>query len=176
MAAGSAGDGAGSNTELRWTFSRLVCQSEMALAPIYTRAIQGIQPHRPRSSPHSAHRAAVCAAALNVAVFRLVTCREKVQVQTQRTTTLHTARAQHGQDIHTQYGTLRDRCDGASSPRLSRSRARRATHRQAPTARRARAAEGSKSTFASAAAEAASDANKHMEGGGSAFTWPRGRW
>ena len=32
MAAGSAGEGAGSNTELRWTFSRLACQSEMALA------------------------------------------------------------------------------------------------------------------------------------------------
>ena len=32
MAAGSAGEGAGSNTELRWTFSRLACQSEMELA------------------------------------------------------------------------------------------------------------------------------------------------
>ena len=33
MAAGSAGEGAGSNTELRWRpFSRLVCQSEMELA------------------------------------------------------------------------------------------------------------------------------------------------
>ena len=31
-AAGSAGEGAGSNTELRWTFSRLACQSEMELA------------------------------------------------------------------------------------------------------------------------------------------------
>ena len=29
MAAGSAGEGAGSNTELRWTFSRLACQSEL---------------------------------------------------------------------------------------------------------------------------------------------------
>ena len=32
MAAGSAGEGAGSNTELRWTFSRLACQSELELA------------------------------------------------------------------------------------------------------------------------------------------------
>ena len=33
MAAGSAGEGAGSNTELRWRRnSRLACQSEMALA------------------------------------------------------------------------------------------------------------------------------------------------
>ena len=35
MAAGSAGEGAGSNTELRWTFSRLACQSEMALATVW---------------------------------------------------------------------------------------------------------------------------------------------
>ena len=32
MAAGSAGEGAGSNTELRWTFSRVACQSELELA------------------------------------------------------------------------------------------------------------------------------------------------
>ena len=34
MAAGSAGEGAGSNTELRWieTFSRLACESEIELA------------------------------------------------------------------------------------------------------------------------------------------------
>jgi len=31
MAAGSAGEGAGSNTELRWTFSRLACQSVNSL-------------------------------------------------------------------------------------------------------------------------------------------------
>ena len=41
MAAGSAGEGAGSNTELRWTFSRLACQSELALAlkVVYTAVI-----------------------------------------------------------------------------------------------------------------------------------------
>ena len=37
MAAGSAGEGAGSNTELRWTFSRLACQSEMELARVFPR-------------------------------------------------------------------------------------------------------------------------------------------
>ena len=41
MAAGSAGEGAGStNTELRWTFSRLACQdsqSELELASLANR-------------------------------------------------------------------------------------------------------------------------------------------
>ena len=39
MAAGSAGEGAGSNTELglRWTFSRLACQGELELALDITR-------------------------------------------------------------------------------------------------------------------------------------------
>ena len=31
MAAGSAGEGAGINTELRWTFSRFACQSVNSL-------------------------------------------------------------------------------------------------------------------------------------------------
>ena len=45
MAAGSAGEGAGSNTELRWTFSRLACQSEMELAKGPAPALY-LSPHR----------------------------------------------------------------------------------------------------------------------------------